>query len=164
MEAIDRRATFRDIDPSREVSRQDLSNMLWVAWGITHDDKHTVATAMNRKELVIYVITPTEASRYNPDSHTLTVVNTGDFREAAGRQEFVQTAPLNIVLAVDTSLQEREEFQSYAPSAASQNIYLYCASEGLKTVVRAMFDRERLPEVLHMPANEKIIWVQTVGH
>lgn len=163
MQVMKDRKSSRDYKPNQAVSKQDLSNMLWAAWGVTHDGKRTVATAMNRQELVIYVITPTEACRYNPEANTLTTVNTGDFRKYCTMQDFAAIAPINIVLAVDTSKQERAEFQGYTAGAASQNIYLYCAQAGLKSVVRAGFDRENLPQVLKLNANERILFVQTVG-
>ena len=163
MKVIGDRKSSRDYKAGATVSKQDLSNMLWAAWGVTHDGKHTVATAMNRQELVIYVITPTEASLYNPEDNTLTVVNTGDFRKLATMQDFAAIAPINIVLAVDTSKQDKPEFQGYTAGAASQNIYLYCAQAGLKTVVRAGFDREKLPQALKLPASQRIMLVQTVG-
>jgi len=163
MQMMSERKSSRDYQENQIVSKQDLSNMLWAAWGVTHDGKRTIATAMNRQELVIYVITPTEASRYNPDANTLTVVNTGDFRKFSTMQDFAAIAPINIVLAVDTSKQDKPEFQGYTAGAASQNIYLYCAQAGLKSVVRAGFDREKLPQILNLPSNERIIFVQTVG-
>ena len=163
MQVMNERTSSRDINPSSSVSKQDLSNMLWAAWGITHDGKRTIATAMNKQELVLYVVTATEVSRYNPADNTLTTVASGDFRKMASRQDFAESAPINILLAVDTQKQPREEFQAYTVGAASQNIYLYCAQAGLKTVVRAGFDRENLPKAIKLPANEKIIFVQTVG-
>lgn len=163
MKVMSERKSSRDYQENQTVSKQDLSNMLWAAWGVTHDGKHTIATAMNRQELVLYVVTPTEASRYNPEANTLTVVNTGDFRKLTTMQDFAAIAPINIVIAVDTSKQDRPEFQGYTAGAASQNIYLYCAQAGLKSVVRAGFDREKLPLALKLPANERIMFVQTVG-
>lgn len=163
MQVMNQRASSRDYKQGMTVSKQDLSNMLWAAWGITHDGKHTVATAMNRQELILYVVTPTEVSRYNPEANTLTTVNTGDFRKFSTMQDFAAIAPINIVLVVDTSKQERPEFQGYTAGAASQNIYLYCAQAGLKSVVRAGFDRENLPKALKLSANERILFVQTVG-
>ena len=163
MKVMSERKASRDYQENQTVSKQDLSNMLWAAWGVTHDGKHTIATAMNRQELVLYVVTPTEASRYNPEANTLTVVNTGDFRKLTTLQDFAAIAPINIVIAVDTSKQDRPEFQGYTAGAASQNIYLYCAQAGLKSVVRAGFDREKLPLALKLPANERIMFVQTVG-
>lgn len=163
MKVMSERKSSRDYQENQTVTKQDLSNMLWAAWGVTHDGKRTIATAMNRQELVLYVVTPTEVSRYNAEANTLTVINTGDFRKLAGMQEFAFIAPINIVLAVNTDKQGMPEFQAYTAGAASQNIYLYCAQAGLKTVVRAGFDREKLPQVLKLPSNERILFVQTVG-
>ena len=163
MQVMSERKSSRDCKDNQAVSKQDLSNMLWAAWGITHEGKRTIATAMNRQELVLYVITPTEVSRYNPEANTLTVVNTGDFRKLCTLQDFAAIAPINIVLAVDTSKQDKAEFQNYTAGAASQNIYLYCAQAGLKSVVRAGFDRDKLPQALKLPSNERILYVQTVG-
>lgn len=163
MQVMNERKSSRDYQPGQAISKQDLSNMLWAAWGVTHDGKHTIATAMNRQELILYVVTPTEVSRYNPEANTLTTVNTGDFRKYSTMQDFAAIAPINIVLVVDTSKQERGEFQGYTAGAASQNIYLYCAQAGLKSVVRAGFDRENLPKALKLSANERILFVQTVG-
>lgn len=163
MQVMNERKSSRDYQPGQAISKQDLSNMLWAAWGVTHDGKHTIATAMNRQELILYVVTPTEVSRYNPEANTLTTVNTGDFRKYSTMQDFAAIAPINIVLVVDTSKQERVEFQGYTAGAASQNIYLYCAQAGLKSVVRAGFDRENLPKALKLSSNERILFVQTVG-
>lgn len=163
MQVMNERKSSRDYQENQMVTKQDLSNMLWAAWGITHDGKRTIATAMNRQELVLYVVTPTEVSRYNPEANTLTVVNTGDFRKYSTMQDFAAIAPINIVLVVDTSKQSKPEFQGYTAGAASQNIYLYCAQAGLKSVVRAGFDVENLPQVLKLSSNERIMFVQTVG-
>ncbi len=163
MQVMNERKSSRDYQENQTVTKQDLSNMLWAAWGITHDGKRTIATAMNRQELVLYVVTPTEVSRYNPEANTLTVVNTGDFRKYSTMQDFAAIAPINIVLVVDTSKQSKPEFQGYTAGAASQNIYLYCAQAGLKSVVRAGFDAENLPQVLKLSSNERIMFVQTVG-
>ena len=99
MQAMQERKSMRDIDPTSIVTKQDLSNMLWAAWGITHEGKRTIATAMNRQELILYVITATEISRYSAEDNTLTVVNTGDFRDIQARQDWAKTAPINIALA-----------------------------------------------------------------
>ena len=163
MEAMAARQSSRGIDPASIVTKQELSNMLWAAWGITHDGKRTIATAMNRQELILFVITATEVSRYNPEDNSLTVVKKGDYRELSARQDFAKTAPVNIALVVDTQKQERHEFQAYTAGAASHNIYLYCAQAGLKTVVRAMLDHEPLSQVLGLSSHERLLYVQTVG-
>lgn len=164
MKVMNERKSSRDIDPQSTVTKQDLSNMLWAAWGITHDGKRTIGTAMNRQELEIYVITATEISKYSAEDNTLIVVNTGDFRDISAMQDFAKTAPINIVLVGNNEKQKMAEFQHYAAGAASQNIYLYCAQAGLKTVVRAGCDREKLAQAMKLdPAKFNILYVQTVG-
>ena len=161
MQVMNERMSSRDYLENQTVTKQDLSNMLWAAWGITHDGKRTIATAMNRQELVIYVITPTEVSRYNPEANTLTVVNTGDFRKYSTMQDFAAIAPINIVLAVDVTKQSKPEFQGYTAGAASQNIYLYCASEGLHTVSLGSIYRDKIKDLLKF--NGKAILAHPVG-
>ena len=163
MDAVGLRSSQRDIDPASSVSRQDLSNMLYAAWGITHDSKRAIATAMNRQELSLYVITASEISRYDAATNTLTVVNTGDFRDICARQDWAKTAPVNIALVVNTSKQPRAEFQNYTAGAASHAIYLYCASSGLKTVVRAMLEAPELEKAMKLNGDEHVLYVQTVG-
>ena len=46
----------------------------------------------------------------------------------------------------------------------SQNVYLFCASEGLATVVRGSLDREALSKALKLPPQKKIMSAQTVGY
>jgi nitroreductase len=45
----------------------------------------------------------------------------------------------------------------------SQNVYLFCASEGLATVVRGMIDRPALAKAMNLRPDQKIILAQTVG-
>ncbi|MGM9869117.1 MAG: nitroreductase family protein [Sodaliphilus sp.] len=163
MEAMSKRCSQRDIDPASEVTKQELSNMLWAAWGITHDDKRTVATAMNRQELEIYVVTAKEISRYDAGTNTLTTIATGDFRNQVAMQDFAKQAPVNIVFVGDNQKQKDVIHQCYAAGAASQNVYLYCAQAGLKTVLRYGCDREAMKQTMQLDDSKTILYVQTVG-
>lgn len=162
-EAMAARQSSRDISPDSNISKQDLSNMLWAAWGITHDGKRTVATAINKQELSIYIITAEAIQRYDAESNSIILVKKGDFRNLAGMQDFAKAAPLNIVFVADSQKQDKALFQTYAAGAASQNVYLYCASAGLKTVLRASFDKEKLADALGLNAAQQVLFVQTVG-
>lgn len=163
MEVIGDRHSSRDFDSTKTVTAQELSNILWSAWGVTHDGKRTVATALNRQELKIYVITKSEISQYDAEKQALNTVATGDYRSLAGAQPFAKTAPVNIVFVADAKKQDKIEFQAYAAGAASQNVYLYCANAGLKTVLRASFDKQALAKALNLSADETPLFVQTVG-
>jgi nitroreductase len=46
----------------------------------------------------------------------------------------------------------------------SQNVYLYCASEGLATVVRALIDIPALSKAMKLRPDQKIILAQSVGY
>lgn len=45
----------------------------------------------------------------------------------------------------------------------AQNVYLFCTSEGLATVVRAMVPKETLAPRLGLDSSREITLVQTVG-
>jgi nitroreductase len=46
----------------------------------------------------------------------------------------------------------------------AQNVYLYCASEGLATVVRGNVDKPALAKTLKLQSQQKIILAQSVGY
>ncbi len=68
----------------------------------------------------------------------------------AGLQPFVKDAPANLIYVADFSkMSKASDDQKVFYSAAdtgfiSENVYLFCASEGLATVVRAGIDRPAL--------------------
>lgn len=164
MEAISARHSSRDINAGSQVTQQDLSNMLWAAWGITHDGgKRAVATAMNRQELQLYVITKAGVSRYSAETNSLIPVVSADLTSLLGRPGFATEAPVSIAIVGDSKKQDKAEFQHYAAGAASQDIYLYCTQAGLKTVVRAGLDRDALAQAMKLPQGQKVLYVQTVG-
>ncbi|MDR0961613.1 MAG: SagB/ThcOx family dehydrogenase [Mediterranea sp.] len=159
MDALSKRATTREFS-AEALDNQTLSNLLWAAWGFNRADKRTAPSAMNRQELSLYVILESGAYLYDAKNNKLMLVNQGDFRKAAGQQDFVATAPLNVIFVEDTSLKGWAQLDA---GFISQNIYLYCASTNLATVVRGMFDANELTAALKLGENQKPILTQTVG-
>lgn len=92
-----------------------------------------------------------------------------DLRRVTGNQDFVDTAPLDLVFVADHSrmkLVPAGQLQPYAHATAgamAQNVYLYCASEGLATVIRAWFDRDALAHAMGLQADHQLLLAQTVG-
>lgn len=164
MEAISARKSSREFDNSRNLSSQQLSDMLWCAWGFNRPGKRTVPTAMNLQEASIYVITPEAAYKYDPEENKLIFINKGDFRKQASKQDFAENANLNIVMVSDTGKQTKPVYGGVTLGAVTQNIYLWCASQGVGTVVRGGFDGDALAEILKLNSNEKVYLVQTVGY
>jgi nitroreductase len=148
-----------------------LSNLLWAADGISRPDgRRTAPTASNRQEVDVYVVLPEGAYLYVPRTDQLQLVAEGDLRALAGTQDFVKDAPLNLVYVADfakmggNSEQDKAVYSATGVGFVSQNVYLFCASEGLATVVRASVDRAALAKGLHLRPEQHIVLAQTVGY
>ena len=162
MQALSKRQTIRAF-AAKELDTQTLSNLLWAANGFNRSDKRTAPTAMNRQELEIYVVLSTGAYWHDAKNNVLVQKSTEDLRALTGRQDFVATTPVNIVIVADTEKQAAKEYQYIDAGYISQNIYLFCASEGLATVVRGYVDRDALAKAMGLPDKQTIIVAQTVG-
>lgn len=164
MEALKMRQSSREFGP-KKLPEQVLSNLLWAAWGVNRPEKggRTAPSAMNRQEVDVYVVLEEGAYRYDAKQHGLELVASGDLRALAGTQAFVKEAPLNLVMVADTAKSGDMVYAGITSGAISQNVYLYCASEGLATVVRASVDKEALGKALKLRAEQKIVVAQTVG-
>lgn len=169
MEALAKRQSVRSFS-EKELPQQVLSNLLWAAWGVNRPatGQRTAPSAHNRQPIDLYVITAKGAYLYEAKSHGLTQVAEGDLRKLAGRQDFVYTAPVNLVFVEDTARSGNDPqaavWSGVTAGAISQNIYLFCASEGLATVVRGWVDHEPLAKALQLKPTQRVILAQTVGY
>lgn len=164
MDALANRKSTREFSSEKRLSLQQLSDLLWATCGYNREDKLTIPTAMNRQEVSIYVIMPEGAYFYDAKNYKLLQVNSEDIRTLAGKQEFAQNAPLNIAIVSDKEKMPIEIFAGTDAGAAMQNIYLWCAANGIGTVTRGSFDGEELGKALKLNENERVILVQTVGY
>jgi len=171
MEVLKDRHSSRQYS-SKELSLQTMSNLLWAAWGINRPEsgKRTAPSAMNNQEIEVYVSTADGLYLYNAQAHTLELVMDQDIRAFTGGQAFVKDAPVNLIFVADYSkMGDTTEKQKIFYSAAdtgfiSQNVYLFCASEGLATVVRGWVDKSALEKKMGLPSNKIVILAQTVGY
>ena len=171
LQALKERQTARDFS-AKKLPVQVLSDLLWAAFGINRPEsgKRTAPSARNWQEMEIYVIMEDGAYLYDPRANKLRGIVKGDLRKMAGTQDFVATAPLNLVYVADTAKMKgvQPEDQSLYAGADTgfigQNVYLFCASEGLATVVRASVDRKALAVALKLPEQKRITLAQTVGY
>ncbi|MFO7889165.1 MAG: SagB/ThcOx family dehydrogenase [bacterium] len=171
MEVLKDRHSSREFS-SKKLSLQILSNLLWAAWGINRPEsgKHTAPSAMNNQEIDVYVSTADGLYLYNAETHTLEPVLAQDIRVFTGGQEFVKDAPVNLIYVADyskmgDSSEEQKIFYSAADTGfISQNVYLFCASEGLATVVRGWVDKPALEKKMKLKSDKKVILAQTVGY
>lgn len=171
MQVLKDRASSREFSPE-ELPMQVMSNMLWAAFGVNRPEsgKRTAPSAMNRQEIDIYVASSDGLYRYEAKPHTLTPILAEDIRAMAGTQPYVKEAPVNLIYVADYSkmgktTDEQKVFYSAAATGfISQNVYLYCTSEGLATVVRASVDRPALEKAMKLRPEQKVTLAQTVGY
>ena len=171
MQALSQRKSVREFSPA-ELPLQMLSDMLWAACGISRPDSglRTAPTAKNMQEIDVYVAMRDGLYIFDAKANTLTQVLPDDIRELTGKQPFVKGAPVNLIYVSDlskmTGLSEKDaDFYSATDTGfISENVYLFCASSGLATVVRGYVDKPALAKAMKLRPDQKIVLAQTVGY
>jgi SagB-type dehydrogenase family enzyme len=170
MQVLKDRHSTREFS-SQRLSPQTLSNLLWAAFGINRPDgKRTAPSAMNWQEIDVYAATQDGLYVYDAKANALKPVLQQDVRGATGQQAFVKDAALDLVYVADlgkTGKAGGEDQIMYTAADTgfiAQNVYLFCASEGLAAVVRGSVDREAFAKTAKLRPNQKIILAQTVGY
>lgn len=168
--ALRKRASARSFsaDP---LSAAQLSAVLWAAFGVNRPSTQgrTAPSARNWQEIDVYAVLAQGSFRYAARHHRLDLVKAEDLRAATGQQDFVAHAPLNLVYVADLDRapeavgRDRDFLVGADAGCIAQNVYLYCASAGLATVVRGLVDRKRLAAELGLRPAQRIALAQTVG-
>jgi len=170
MAALKARSSAREFG-SGKLPAQTLANLLWAAWGINRADGHrTAPSASNKQEIEIYVTLPEGAYVWDAKANVLKPVAAGDHRAETGTQPFPATAPANLVYVADMTKVARpasdpQQMLNIGADAGfiAENVYLFCASEGLVTVARASVPKEALAKTLKLRDTQIIVLAQTVG-
>ena len=158
--------TFGD----EKLSMQTLSNLLWAAFGINRPDgRRTSPSAKNWQEIEIYVAMPDGLFLWDAQKNRLNPILAKDVRAMTGGQPYVKDAAVNLVYVADYAKvnsggMDQNVLVGADTGFISENVYLYCASEGLVTVVRANIDREALAKEMKLKPEQKIILAQSVGY
>jgi SagB-type dehydrogenase family enzyme len=171
MEALRDRHTTRTFK-SKTLPAQVLSNLLWAAFGINRPEsgKRTAPSARNWQEIDIYVAMADGTYIYDAKAHRLNPVLAGDNRGATGGQDFVKDAPINLVLVADfaktgdANADAKGIYTAVDAGLIAQNVYLFCASEGLGAVVRGSIDGPAFAKLLKLRPEQKVIVAQSVGY
>lgn len=170
MNALAERHSTREFS-DRELTVQDLSNLLWAANGINRPDikKRTAPTAMNWQEIDIYVFLETGVYFYDAVEMKLKSVVLGDYRSLAGTQEFVKTAPVNLLYVADYTRMGKateESKPSYSSADAAfigENVYLFCSAFDMACVLRASVDKQAVAKLLNLRDDQHVVFGQSVG-
>jgi len=162
MQALNERKSIRSYQ-DKALTLEQLSDLLWAANGFNRDDKRTTPTANNRQELELYVAMKSGLYFYDARKHLLKEVKKGDFRADTGVQDFVAQAALNLIFVSDLGKASSKQYAYTDCGFVAQNVYLYCASAGLGSVVRGSFDKEKLSKLLNLTPPQEVLLTQTVG-
>lgn len=171
MQALKERKSQREYS-SKDIPIELLSDILWAACGVNRPDAgmRTNPTAKNYQEIEVYVARKDGVFKYEPFANEIVQAIKEDVRALTGKQEFVAQAPINLIYVADFSrmaegsAQGKEALASLDTGFVSENVYLYCASEGLATVVRGWFDRQAIEKALKLAGERRVILCQSVGY
>ena len=170
MTALQLRCSSREYS-LRPLAAQTLSDLLWAAFGVNRPSGERTAPFWRHVMVLdIYAAMADGVWLYEPKSHALLPHLDGDVRAATGLQDFVGTAPLNLVYVAhsermsEISPEERRLYASVDAAFIGQNVYLFCASAGLATVFRGAVDHATLGRALKLPDEQFVTFAQTVGH
>ena len=164
-----RNYSARRFDLGSAEDLQLMADLLWAAFGPISPKRRSAPSSHNRQETELYVLLPEGAYLYEAADNRLKAVTDEDLRAASGAQDYVGTAAAEI-----TFVARKEKVTGKSPRGVvetiyvdtgfiSENIYLFCASEGMATVVRAMVPKESLAARLGLEPEQEITLVQTIG-
>ena len=164
-----RRSTREYAD--RPLPPQVLSDLLWAAFGVNRPSGDRTAPYWRHIMVMdVYAAMADGVWLYEPKAHALLPHSREDIRAQTGLQDFVAAAPLNLVYVAhgermtDVSAEERRLYASVDTGFIGQNVYLFCASEGLATVFRGAVDHAKLARTLRLPDQQFVTFAQTVGY
>jgi SagB-type dehydrogenase family enzyme len=169
MQALKERKSGRDYS-QKELSLQTLSDLLWAGFGITRaDGRRTAPSAANVQEIDIYIAKADGLFRYNAQENSLELIVSEDIRGDTGSQPFVKSAAVNLIYVSDYSKKgrfgtQKDSWAAMDTGFIAENVYLFCASEGLSTVARGLFDSEKLAPAMKLKADQKILLTQSIGY
>ncbi|NLD36751.1 MAG: SagB/ThcOx family dehydrogenase [Desulfatiglans sp.] len=175
MKALSLRQSQRgEFGPAVKLTMQQMSNMLWAADGINRPgtNHRTAPSAADWQNIDIYVTTADGLFLYDAKEHALKVLGKEDIRSVAGTQPFVPGAPVNLIYVADYErasfggqrMKDTEVTWSYANTGfIAQNVYLWCASEGLACIVRAFADADAIKKALNLRPEQHFVLAQTIA-
>lgn len=170
MSALELRRSTREYS-DRPLPLQILSDLLWAAFGVNRPSGDRTAPYWRHVMVIdVYAATADGVWLYEPKTHALLPHLNADIRAQTGTQDFVGAAPLNLIYVAhgermtDVTPQERRLYASVDTGFIGQNVYLFCASEGLATVFRGSVDTAKLARTLQLPDQQFVTFAQTVGY
>ncbi len=174
-ETLDKRRSVREFTP-RNLTWEQISQLLWAAQGITETRYRlrTTPSAGATYPLEIYLVMKEDVYHYIPQKHEVERTVDHDVRgqlcRAALGQEWIEEAPVNIIIAAvyqrtEGRYGERGSRYVYMEVGhAAQNIHLQAVALGLSSVPVGAFYDEQVQRVLSLPKNHQPLYIISVGY
>ena len=168
-EALQKRRSDREFNADRDITDQQLSQILWAACGVNRPDRKllTIPTAVNAQDIQVYVCRKDGVALYQPYDNTLKKVSGEDIRPLlAERQQNMKSAPVFLLIVSDQEKfrHNAEVYGAMDAGYASQDICLMCAALGLKTVPRAMMNKEAVAKALGLGEKQILELNHPIGY
>lgn len=153
MQALGQRHSNRNINQAEDLSLQEISNLLWAAWGVNRaDGKHTAPSAKNQQEVAIYLAMKSGVWYYDSAKHELQLALDQDITAKLGG------APQTLIYSALTT----EPCSPMHIGSIYQNVGLYCASAGLANVVKVT-GASALDDILPLAKDYTVYTIHPVG-
>lgn len=174
-EAIQKRRSVRSYSP-KELSAEDISQLLWACQGITDQGRGLRASpsAGALYPLEIYLAKSDGLYHYIVDRHALEALSDKDPRpalaEAAYGQRFVAEAGIDIIVCavyerITAKYGERGiRYTDMEAGHAAENVFLQAVALGLDSVAVGAFGDVAVSKVLGLPAGVKPLYILSVGY
>ena len=187
-EVMLKRRTHRNFVKST-ISMEDLSQVLWAAYGITKTDNsreifrggfRTAPSAGATFPLEVYAIVgkvkgiDSGVYRYISDGHKLVPEINEDIRselaQAALNQEMIADAPASLFFSAvfERTTQRygdrgRERYVCMEIGHVAQNVYLQAEALGLGTCAIGAFNDDKVARVMQLPDEEEPLYIMPIG-
>jgi SagB-type dehydrogenase family enzyme len=163
------------------LTQQQLSQILWSAYGITSESGlRTAPSAGALYPLEVYAVVGNVEGiapgvyRYDAASHALVLIGEGDIREQLrdatfGQQQMVADAPLTVFYSgvfERSTVRYGERGIMYTHievGHSAQNVYLQVEALGLGTCAIGAFHEDAVRALLNLPAEETPLYLLPVG-
>lgn len=173
LDALKNRASVRTYK-DEGLTLEQLSGVLWAAAGQNRTDgRLTAPSALALYPIRVYAVIDNGIYLYHSKEHKLTLVKKGDFKQLTGLQDFVYTAPLNILYIADLeayaerlgNMPEEDKLRLCSLDAAGycQNANLWAAANGMGSITRGGAKGDEFLKTIGAPETCRFILAQTVG-
>lgn len=173
MEAFAKRQSSSEF-ADKELSIQDLSNLLWAANGINRENgKKTAPSAQNSQDIDVYVALPNAVYKFDAQANNLILISEGDYRGLAGGKKDNPLPPSILYIVADASTYKPSAYNSIEhitdmnkvdAGIVSQNISIFCSGMGLGTKPRAQMNHAELKKALKLSDSQTLMLNHPVGY